>query len=277
MFTPNRCAPIASRSPRSRPTWPKVVLHDTTNPSSSEPPQRSSPKFFSVLVVSGSGSSFRCGNFLFTSMPSASAVAGGDGLERRARRVDLAPRAREQRAVGRGEQELARELRGLRVVRREEVRIEGRVRVHGDDAAGLHVEHDDRSAPAGERGGRDCLGLGRQGQHDGAGHRLARDELAEVLGRHAEVAAGELRRVLGLDADRTELDRLVADDLREQLGGGRRVDALVLELVVARHRLRDARPRRRSRSRRAAGGGPGGTCGCCAGRRRASCCATTWR
>ena len=74
-----------------------------------------------------------------------------------------------------------------------------------------------RPASAG-RGG--LLGLGRQREHDGAGHGLAGDELAEVRRGHAEVAARELRRVLGLDADRTELDRLVADDLREQLGGG---------------------------------------------------------
>src|SRR5258708_34944 len=72
--TPNPWMPLASCSPRSRPTWPNVVLHDWTNPSASEPPQRSPPKFFKALVVSGSGSWVRNGNRLLTSTLSPSAV-----------------------------------------------------------------------------------------------------------------------------------------------------------------------------------------------------------
>ncbi len=52
-----------------------MVLHDSMKPSSSEPPQRSSPKLCNVAVVSGSGSSVRNGNCLLTSTWSVSAVA----------------------------------------------------------------------------------------------------------------------------------------------------------------------------------------------------------
>src|SRR5205823_1106403 len=44
-----------------------VALHDTTKPSSRDPPQRSPPKFLSVRTVCGSGSSVRNGNCLVTS------------------------------------------------------------------------------------------------------------------------------------------------------------------------------------------------------------------
>jgi hypothetical protein len=57
-----------------------------------------------------------------------------------------------------------------------------------------------------------------------------------VVDRH-EASARELRRVLVLDPGRAELDRLIADDVREQLRGQRRVHAPVFDVVVARDRL----------------------------------------
>ena len=162
---------------------------------------------------------------------------------------------------------------------REQVRVERRVRVHRRRRR-RSARRARRPSRAGRRArsrGR-LLGLGRQREHDGAGDLLA---ARRVWPRLCDAGRGRGPRARDeysrLDAGRPELDRLVADDVREQLRGRRRVDALVLELVVDRHRLgehdavggddRAARPADVSR----------GTCACCAGRRRACCCRTTWR
>src|SRR5262249_56182775 len=66
----------------------------------------------------------------------------GYGLEGRTGRINLAPRPSEQRIRGFGVHELPRVGRGIRVVRREQIRVERWIRIHRDNPAGLYVEHD---------------------------------------------------------------------------------------------------------------------------------------
>ena len=56
----------------------------------------------------------------------------------------------------------------------------------------------------------------RHREHDGADRLLVRERVGEVVHLQLERAALEVGRVRVLDADRTVLDRLVADDVGEQ-------------------------------------------------------------
>ncbi len=73
--TPNFAMPGTNESPRSRPIWPNVVLHDAMKLAVSVPPHESPPKFLSVTLVCGSGSALSTGYTLSGDVtPSSSAT-----------------------------------------------------------------------------------------------------------------------------------------------------------------------------------------------------------
>ncbi len=222
--TPKRWMPVANFSPRSKPTCANVVLHETMNPSSRLPPHRSPPKFPSVTpFVCGRRDPVEDRERLGDVDVVLQRERRGDGLERRARRIELAPRTRQQRILGIVAQEGERVLGGLVDVRCERVGIEGRVRVGREHAAGGDVEDDHAAALAlqRERGG--ALGPRRHGQHDGSDGLLVGERVGEVLQLEVEGAAFEVGAVGALDPDRSVLHRLVPDHVGEQRRGRVRV------------------------------------------------------
>ena len=162
---------------------------------------------------------------------------GGHGLERRSRGIHLPPRAREERLGWIEQVERANPLRLLDVVRREPVRVKGRIGVGGDDVARLHVEDDDGSAPTAQCIGRRLLGFVQHRERDSADDLAACEGVGKVLRDVAERPARQLVRVRAFDAGRAELQGLVPDDVREQARRPGRVHALALELIVARQVL----------------------------------------
>ena len=245
-------------SPRSRPICANVVLHDTRNDCASVPPHCAAAEvrqrrgrsaggraprssgYTGLSTVSRYGGPGGSGEFGFSSlsrpMPVVTTlnVEPGGKISRHAR----ASAGLVGSAFERGEVR----ARGLGVVARERVRIERRVRVRGDDAARRHVEHDDRAAPPASASAAACCAFCVHREHDVAALVLAAEEVADVVDGDVEVAADELVVVLRLDAGVAEVDRLVADDVREQLRGLGWVHADLLEVAFGRHRLGEDRP-----------------------------------
>ena len=184
---PNAVMPCASRSPRLRPIRAKVVLHEWVKLSVTVPPQFSPPKLDNVRFDSGRRD---IGDARERSRRRHDAGVerdrGREHLERRSGRIAL--------AVGAGEVGMVRELLEEgevlldpdRVVTRKGSRVERRIRVHRDDAAGLHVEHDHRAPPVAQRVLRGLLRGLRQREHDGAGRVAGVEEVGEAPGLEAE-------------------------------------------------------------------------------------------
>ena len=213
-----RTAPCraGTASPRSRPICANVVLHDSTKLSSSVPPHVSSPKFASAMRRSaGAASSVSCGN-------SVSGVGDavverdrrGHHLERRARRVALAVRARQ---VG---------LRRVVAERREVAPAPPSASwLASGCGSNVGFEYIARISPVVTSSatteprwppsacGRGALHVGAQREHDGADGLLAADDVGEVLDLQLGVAPDELVVVALLDAGVADDERLVADDL----------------------------------------------------------------
>ena len=133
-------------------------------------------------------------------------------LERRAGWIALPVRARQQRLVRVGVEQVPVGLHDLGLWPASGVRVEARVRVHRDDRPGLRVGHHDGAfwsrAPPWPR-----LRVDPQAEHDVAGRLLPEQEVADVLQLEARRPAGEHVAVLPLDAGAADDDRLVPDDL----------------------------------------------------------------
>ena len=170
--------PDANFSPRSRPICANVVLHDTLNDSASVPPHRRPPKLRSVRVLCGQVelAQLRVRRVVDREPVRRSLGArrmrdelvlepdpGRHDLERRTRREDLSPRPRKRR-VRRGaslsawKYALAACVSWLASGFGSNVGFEYAATI----AAGLHVEHDDRAALAGEAVGGELLRFTRR-------------------------------------------------------------------------------------------------------------------
>ena len=152
--------------------------------------------------MSGSASSVRRGNCLFDVDVVLERGRRGHGLEGRTRRVHLAPRPCEQRAVGvpRAGTRAPLARSSSRATRAASGRRSGSS-TSATTRPGLHVEHDDRTAPAVEAGRGGRLRLRRHREHDRSRRRLARQGLGDLsrpdrrdCGRRAPTSTWPRRR-----------------------------------------------------------------------------------